>query len=143
MIKSALNGLIVIIAGLVFSGCGDLGGLVGTDTSSTLANTIAGSFCGTMQNPTSGTVSSYYINVAYVTDTSVQISPSSGSASATFMADLEERSDGNGMNLLVASDGLSVNGTYSDVSKAISYTIWLSSDGEDLEVFYGRKDSCI
>jgi hypothetical protein len=59
------------------------------------------------------------------------------------MADLEERSDGNGMNLLVASDGLSVNGTYSDVSKAISYTIWLSSDSEDLEVFYGHKDSCI
>ena len=110
-----------------------------------LANQIQGTFIGEFQNPSMlSSESGYQIIVTKIDDTSVRVSPASGSASSTFVANLESSVSGSvtSITLKAPDDILENNGTFVVVSGVglLSYAYHLGgSDSANLEIFSGAK----
>jgi hypothetical protein len=118
-------------------------GTVTEDTS--LAGQIQGTFIGAFQNPSMSTAqNNYQIIVSKIDDTSVQVAPASGSASSTFVANLEPYVQGSVTSILLKApeDILANNGTFGIVGSVgrLSYAYHLGgSDSGNVEVFTGTK----
>ena len=108
-----------------------------------LASQIQGTFIGEFQNP-SMSQSNYKIIVTKIDDTSVRVAPASGSASSTFVANLESNVSGSvtSITLKAPDDIVENNGTFVMVNGVgrLAYAYHLGgSDRENLEIFSGAK----
>ena len=108
-----------------------------------LANQIQGTFIGEFQNPSMlSSESGYQVIVTKIDDTSVRVSPASGSASSTFVANLESSVSGSvtSITLKAPDDILVNNGTFVAIIGQLSYSYHLGgSNSSNVEVFSGTK----
>ena len=144
----------IVLSSLLLLSCGDGAGptastpLGGDETGTgmeetSLASQIQGTFIGEFQNP-SMSQSNYKIIVTKIDDTSVRVAPASGSASSTFVANLESNVSGSvtSITLQAPDDILENNGTFAIVGSVgrLSYAYHLGgSDSGNVEVFSGTK----
>ena len=155
--KSLFVGVVtVMLSSLLLLGCGGgsgptestpIGGNeTGTGTEATsLADQVKGTFIGEFQNPSmSSVVSNYAIIVTKIDDTSVRVAPASGSASSTFVANLESTVNGTvpSITLKAPADIVENNGSFVVVSGVgrLAYAYHLGgSESGNLEIFSGAK----
>ena len=144
----------IMLSGLLLLGCG--GGSGPTESSSiesnetgtgeaSLANQVQGTFIGEFQNPSMSTSQSdYQIIVTRIDDTSVRVAPASGSASSTFVANLESTVNGSitSITLKAPDDIIENNGSFAMVGAVgrLSYAYHLGgSDSANNEIFSGSR----
>ncbi len=146
----------MMLSSLLLLGCG--GGAAPTESTpiggddtgtgmeeTSLADQVKGTFIGEFQNPSmSSSQSNYKIIVTKIDDTSVRVAPASGSASSTFVANLESTVNGSvtSITLKAPDDIVENNGTFVVVAGVglLSYAYHLGgSDSANLEIFSGAK----
>ena len=146
----------VMLSSLLSFGCGSAEQALGPteptpdDTTGTegtsLANQVQGTFIGEFQNPSmSSSLTDYQIIVTRIDDTSVRVAPASGSASSTFVANLESTVSGSvtSITLKAPDDIVENNGSFVLVSGVgrLAYAYHLGgSDSANLEVFSGARE---
>ena len=134
----------MMLSSLLLLGCGGGAGPTGVEETS-LADQVKGTYIGLFQNPSmSSVVSNYAIIVTKIEDTSVRVAPASGSASSTFVANLESTVNGTvpSITLKAPGDIVENNGSFVVVSGVgrLAYAYHLGgSDSENLEIFTGAK----
>ena len=134
----------MMLSSLLLLGCSAQASPTGTEETS-LADQVKGTFIGEFQNPSmSSSISDYAIIVTKIDDTSVRVAPASGSASSTFVANLESAVNGSVtyIKLTVPSDIVENNGSFVVVSGVgqLAYAYHLGgSDSGNLEIFTGAK----
>ena len=146
----------MMLSSLLLLGCGEGGGptestpIGGNETGTgmeetSLADQVKGTFMGEFQNPSmSSSQTNYEIIVTKITDTSVRVAPASGSASSTFVANLESTVNGSvtSITLKAPDDIVENNGSFvvvGDVER-LAYAYHLGgSDSANLEIFSGAK----
>ena len=134
----------MMLSSLLLLGCGGEAGPTGLEETS-LADQVKGTYIGLFQNPSmSSVVSNYAIIVTKIDDTSVRVAPASGSASSTFVANLESTVNGTvpSITLKAPGDIVENNGSFVVVSGVgqLAYAYHLGgSDSGNLEIFTGVK----
>ena len=141
----------MVLVGLVAAACTSASGGAGptgptpvgsgTAAAVALADQIQGTFIGQVQNP-STSIANYQIVVTRIDDTTVTVSPASGSSSSTFVATLESTVSGSVTStaLKAPADILENNGTFVPATGQLSYAYHLGGgDAGDVEVFAGTK----
>lgn len=130
-----------VVVILLSQSCAGSGVTAPTGTS--LADQMEGTFQGQFQNPSLPTaISDYQIVVAKVDDTSVRVSPASGSIATTFLANLESQVSGGVTSIALQAPGdiLENNGTFVAATGRLSYSYHLGgSASANIEVFSGTK----
>jgi len=134
----------MMLSSLLLLGCSAQASPTGTEETS-LADQVKGTFIGEFLNPSmSSSISDYEIIVTKIDDTSVRVAPASGSASSTFVANLESTVNGSvtSITLKAPADIVENNGSYvvySGVAR-LAYAYHLGgSESANLEIFTGLK----
>jgi hypothetical protein len=137
----------MMLSSLLLLGCSAQASPTGTEETS-LADQVKGTFIGEFQNPSMSSsphyISDYEIIVTKIDDTSVRVAPASGSASSTFVANLESTVNGSvtSITLKAPADIVENNGSYvvySGVAR-LAYAYHLGgSESANLEIFTGLK----
>ena len=134
----------MMLSSLLLLGCSAQASPTGTEETS-LADQVKGTFIGEFQNPSmSSSISDYEIIVTKIDDTSVRVAPASGSASSTFVANLESTVNGSvtSITLKAPADIVENNGSFSVVSGVgrLSYMYHLGgSNQNNAETFSGAR----